>query len=428
MRLKNAFLMLMLIMMLLLNSVLLMHHALPASAQNLENEDPFVILFDQAHGQVFNASLYDTALRTINETFQQHSDKLPPLEIHVNHDKKFSRELLAGVDLLIVTNPGAGSQANFTEKEKLALVEWYQQGKGMILLSNPYVPNDENLTGKPEVLNSLLDNNYITISGALFTVTNVDNKKYPDILIDEKHSIDSSHQILELNLEEKPEDETAVRDLLHNVSRVYTWTQSLSAQNKTILAWPTTVKKLANGNIDVPTGIPTVYGSSVVPETGFRVVLSGSSFMFSDLQENTTNKSWIELGNNLQLWINTLLWAGHFKPEEVLAASQNVLNLPELAFFGAILFIGAGFIFLGLVYRFVGPFPLEVIGVDEAARRLQGQLNLKREEKKATAATGDKKALLEQERKKPPSTAPSSGRRSRRRQQLRTTSSKKKKK
>ncbi len=415
-------------MVMLLSSVTWTNHVLSTRAQDQQTEEPFVILFDQAHGQFFNETLYETALKEITDIFKLHSDRLPPLEIHFNDEDRFSRELLAGVDLLIITNPGTAPLGNITEKEKLALVEWYQQGKGMILLSNPYVTANENLTGKPKLLNSLLDNNYITISGALFTVTDVNGKKYPDTLIDEKHGIDPARQVLKVNLEDRPKDETAVQELLYDVTTVYTWTQSVTVKNKTIQGWPTTVKKLADGSIEVPSGIPTLYGSSVVTETGFRVILGGSSFMFSDLKENTTGNSWIELGNNLQLWINAVLWAGHFNPEEVLSSFQNVLEMPDFVILGSMVLIGIGLAVIGVGYRFVGPNPLEIIGVDEAARRLQKQLGIAREgRQKSVATTDEKKASSTKSATKGKKVTPS-GKHGRRRRQLGSPTTRKKKK
>ncbi len=417
MRSRNSFFSLVMMLVMLLSSIAIVGNALTTQAQSQDNEEPFVILFDQSHGQYFNSTLYKTALQAVTEMFQLHSDKLPPLEIHYNDARNFSRELLAGVDLLIITNPGSSASGTFTEKEKLALVEWYQSGKGMILLSNPYVQNDDNVTGNPQALNSLLDNNYITISGALFTVTEHDGKKYPDILIDEKHSLDQDNQFLEIDLAARPKDETAVDELLYNVTTVYTWTQSISAQNKTIKAWPTTVKKLPSGNVEVPSGIPLLYGASVVAETGFRVILGGSSFMFSDWKVNVTDaRTWIESGDNLQLWLNSILWAGHFVPEDVLTPSQDVLELPDVAIVGSLALVGLALVVIGVGYRFVGPFPLEIIGVDEAARRLKNQKSFRRKVASDSASTVDKAAATPAETKGAKS-APT-GKRSRRRRQL----------
>ncbi len=420
---KNSFFSLLMITLMLLSSITLMEQGLGVHAQDQTEEEPFVILFDQAHGQFFNASLYESALAQIQFIFQQHSDKLPPLEIHVNEKEPFSRELLAGVDLLIITNPGVAPSGNFTEKEKLALVEWYQQGKGMILLSNPYVQesrhsNAINITGRPEYLNSLLDNNYITISGALFTTAVVDDEKLPDTLVDERHSIDSAHEILEIDLTTKPKEETVIEEMIYNVSKVYTWTQSISIQNKTITVWPTTVKRLSNGKIEVPSGIPSIFGATTVQETGFRVVLGGSSVMFSDLVENTTESKWIDLGNNLQLWINVILWAGHFDPEVVLSPPPEILSLSDLTILGVFVIMGVVFILMGVVYRFIGPYPLEVIGVDEAARRLQKRLGDARGNRVRGTSAGE---TID-------SKPASAGKRARRRRQLQKPKSLEKKK
>ena len=90
--------------------------------------------------------------------------------------------------------------------------------------------------------------------------------------------------------------------------------------------------------------------------------------------------------------------------------------------------IGIGLAVIGVGYRFVGPNPLEIIGVDEAARRLQKQLGIAREgRQKSVATTDEKKASSTKSATKGKKVTPS-GKHGRRRRQLGSPTTRKKKK
>ena len=120
------------------------------------SNDPSVILFDQGHGQFFNAST------------GRFSQAIEALQLNNNTIVKFSNSrlntsILSGVDVLIITNPKSGTE--YSESEEDAIQTWFNRGnKGLFLLSNPYLEDNATLSGNSLELKKLITGQYLSIA------------------------------------------------------------------------------------------------------------------------------------------------------------------------------------------------------------------------------------------------------------------------
>ncbi|MFW9916623.1 MAG: hypothetical protein ACFFGZ_13530, partial [Candidatus Thorarchaeota archaeon] len=135
------------------------------AADTEEKDAPLVILYDLGHGQFFNQTLYSKALDSLKSEVGIDWD----IEIRYSYGN-FNASILAGVDVLVMTNPGEttslnGQDVNERNSQLYAIAYWFLQGKGIFLLSNPYDQSNASLSGNPDSLQLVLRNDYLQIGG-----------------------------------------------------------------------------------------------------------------------------------------------------------------------------------------------------------------------------------------------------------------------
>ena len=112
------------------------------------SNDPLVILFDQGHGQFFNASI------------GRFSQAIEALQLNNNTIVRFSNSrlnisILSGVDILIITNPKEDKEYSTSEEDAIRV--WFERRhKGLFLLSNPYLEHNKTLSGNSPELKKLV--------------------------------------------------------------------------------------------------------------------------------------------------------------------------------------------------------------------------------------------------------------------------------
>ena len=236
-----------------------------------------VILIDDAHGQFINSSLLTGAINFLrSEGF-----KVLPLTTQI------TQETLNGVDLLIIPNPS--TIATFTDTEDYYMSYWLASNsdKGIIMLANPLNLNNSSLNGAGNVFNTLLENNYFSVSDQFQVGTDTNGvvvEKYQNIsdLSYLQLSVNSTF-FLPSNFNGTIVTSSTALTLVKGESIVnsgydsFTFTSSHTYQSQDV-------------NVNLFGGITYKAG---------RIVLGGSTLMFSDLPNpNQGNTTWFNSANN----------------------------------------------------------------------------------------------------------------------------------
>ncbi len=94
-----------------------------------------------------------------------------------------------------------------------------------------------------------------------------------------------------------------------NVSSILTTSCSIGNAEDSILLAPqeTYTETIYNQKTSINTDI-TILGSAGELDNNIRIILGGSSIMFSDQANTITNTSWYESADNSILWLNLFEW------------------------------------------------------------------------------------------------------------------------
>ncbi len=300
-------------------------------------EDPIIVFFDEGHGQFFNHSLYSKAisdLRTNN------------MEIIYNSEE-FNSSSFEGVDIFVSTNP----QEFYSSTERYYLSNFINQGKSMFLLANPLNEDNESLNGHGDIFNDLLtglSSEAISSIGSFWTYSDsTDSIKQTDVVLDEFSNDTgySKYLLLELN--------SSSHEILStdkNITSIVTYSCSIiDPRTQVILAPQKAYAETILGEIHSYSSDIVLLGSSGEPDIGTRILLGGSSVMFSDLSGPFSDLSWYESENNSLLWLNIFNWLSEQNPETLppQAPSEQILLLLILMTTIAIfLFLGGSVSFM----------------------------------------------------------------------------------
>lgn len=265
-------------------------YALPVEGSS---DDPLIILFDQGHGQFFNASI------------GRFSQAIEALQLDNNTILRFSNSqlnysILSGVDMLIITNPAANKEYSSTEED--AIRAWFERGnKGLFLLSNPYLEDNKTLSGNSPELKKLVTGSYLDVADVnlLKNIIRLDSSPMGDTSILSLETDYSDHLIL---------NQTGL------VNRTITQSCSVNAPQKGLIAGREAYAEDSFGAITLQDETPEIISVTTYLNTS-RLALSGSTIMFSDLPFNSTY-SWYELADNSILWKNIITWLGDVTTQE----------------------------------------------------------------------------------------------------------------
>ena len=231
-----------------------------------------VILIDDAHGQFINSSLLTGAIQTLtNAGFRVLPSTSP-----------FSEQTLNGVDLVIIPNPKVTNK--FTDTEMYSLNQWManEPNRGLIMLSNPLNSQNASLSGSGKVLNTFFNYKDVLLGDKFNTPNSA------DVVVEKYQNItkDPSNLFLDVNSSVKLPD-------LNSTLHIETQSTSITATNDQIIlsAGFDSFYVTSDGSYQNQDKDNTLFGG-LTYKTG-RIVIGGSTIMFSDLPNPATNnQSW----------------------------------------------------------------------------------------------------------------------------------------
>lgn len=300
--------------------------------------DPIVILFDEAHNQFFNRSLYSQALSVL-EDFTDNEVKI------IYNTVEFNSTTFQGVDIFICTNPGS----SFSAIESSSVAEFLVEGNSMFLLSNPLNEVNDTLMGRGDYLNELLlDYRLETVDKFWTRIEDIGEMRNPSVIINEFDNVgiptylelyvnDSTHEIFTID---------------QNVSSLVTYTSSLVNTRVNLVIAPSDaiVKTVANEIYNYPSDVPIISTPGEMA-VGARILMSGSSIMFSDLNDTLLGTTWYESADNSKFWLNCITWLAEINPDVLppdISFNQVLLLVITITgIAGLLLLIGGGFSFIG---------------------------------------------------------------------------------
>jgi len=298
-------------------------------------KEELIILFDEAHGQWFNTSRMQTVLTMVNTTIGS--------TMYVNKSP-FNATNLVGVDVVIITNPG--NESSFTVDEAFYLRQFLKRDGRLFLLSNPYSTN-ETLSGRSSVLNQLLtniDDAELSLDELKFWTGEGDTA---DTIMDDHHNVDGTKFFLEL-FQDNFTNSSVISSQPTNISRILVHTQSVEAPIDLGEAYLSSYAEDVNKEVHLAEEIPLWLGGSNQSEV--RVVICGSTIMFSDLSLPGTNAAtWASHPDfdNARLFNNTINWLVDITPLEPVVNTNPITSpIPYFVGFGAILFV------IGILFMF----------------------------------------------------------------------------
>lgn len=286
----------------------------------------YVILFDESHGQVFNRTFMDAALSSLTNITIEDPDTELVIELLFQVESRFNSTNLQGVDLLIFTNPGLGEDDSLDQTEKDAILDYMELGGSLFLLCNPLTQQD-NITGHPTTMNELLNerDNWLTSARFMFGA----NQSLSRVIVDDFNSTYGNATHVTFN--EYNSTKTIFNENIDffwqetKINNVTIYSDSISLGNerledelleKIVQVGKTPITSYAiNEEYDIfrdPTNgfLTWLFAKKT---RGTRLVMSGSTIMFSDL-EIVENSTWIEQNQNLELWNNLILWLLEYTP------------------------------------------------------------------------------------------------------------------
>jgi len=301
-------------------------------------DNPIVILFDEGHGQHYNRSLYSQALAdlTINKRMKV-----------VFNTGKFNSTSFEGVDIFVSTNPGT----KITLEESKYLNRFISSGKAMFLLTNPLNEDNQSLNGRGDIINEFL--NYLDfgyIMGKFWSYSGDGEDFNPaDIIINEfSHAGDTKYLHLKVN-----SSSHEILSIDKNITSIVTYSCSIEEASTPILAasseaYSRTISGEPGGDTTQTDGRLYLMGTTGEElDSGARIVIGGSSIMFSDLIPEGRpfeNSSWYNSENNSLLWLNIFDWLAEAGSE---TPSPSVVPEQILFFIIILIVVMASFFLLG---------------------------------------------------------------------------------
>lgn len=282
-----------------------------SGADSTPAEDPVVILFDEAHGQFFNRSLFSQALSDL-ESLEEKNIEIVYNTVEIN------KTTLLGVDVLICTNPGQ----RYSWDERYYVEAFLSEGKSLFLLANPLNEENESLLGRGDIFNDFIQMELINeeeeyeieIVEDRFWEHNLDigDLRNPDVVANEF----SNAGIPEYLTIEMNSSSHEILSNVYNVTSIVTYSCSLASSKVPIIkASPESHSKIIKDEINAnPSGI-ILFGTPGELGVGAKILMGGSSIMFSDLNDPILGTSWYESANNSELWLNCIEWLAETNPD-----------------------------------------------------------------------------------------------------------------
>ncbi len=312
-----------------------------------ENNNEYVILFDESHGQYFNRTLMKTALEAINTTIKN-------VRFIFNNDTSFNSTNLQGINLVIIGNPGEYSKYNLSSSEIEALQDYVERGGSVFLLSNP-LTSDNNITGHPSSFNNLLGARTNRLTTARIS-TQSGLPSEATVIMDDFNYLynnESYVSIKDYSLNTTFLDENKLFSQTNMIKNITLFSTAISidrSEEQYAIGRTNHTSYLmgADGSIsqDMVEGFLTWLFAKQIGNS--RLAISGSTIMFSDLNITST-MTFINEAQNKQLWLNIINWLLHITPYE----EEKPIAIPffELIIIAVVLAI-TSFIISIILYKY----------------------------------------------------------------------------
>ncbi|MHA1214922.1 MAG: hypothetical protein ACTSR2_06200 [Candidatus Hodarchaeales archaeon] len=285
-------------------------------AQSSTAKPQVVVLFDEGHEQFFNRTLYKSALADINNSNYY----------IVFNNQPINKTTFEGVDIFVSTNPGKG----FSTVERFYISEFLKKGKSAFLLANPLVENNNSLNGRGDLLNDILNEPDLqTVSRFWTNPDDLSAFKRADVVVNEFKNA-GKDEYLEVQLNSS--DHEILNEENNNVTSIITYSCSIKNSREDIITAPSQAyAKTVLDNIHDYASNIVLFGSPGKTDYETRIVLSGSSIMFSDINDTVLGRTWYESANNSILWKNIFTWLTETVSEEEtpVVPETEVLTLIE---------------------------------------------------------------------------------------------------
>ncbi len=285
-------------------SILLIQLTGTFMSQDVYADEKTIILFDQVHLQFYTSERMQSAITSLNNT--------EDFIVYFN-DQRFTETSLLGVDILVIENP----ERSFSLQERLVLVEYLDNGGNIFLLADP--------RGTISNLNNIID-----------AVQYTDGRFSQHVIFDEEFNQNNISTQISVSREELRESSP----LTNGVKEIITHSISIEDDDPN--------KVIATGSNYSLAGLegksqPAWLVASTVGRS--RIVLCGSTRMFSDVKPSKSEVTWYQTKDNARLWQNIFSWLAQkeIPPSFLGTTLPPPLTLIISAFIAGIVFIGGGF-------------------------------------------------------------------------------------
>lgn len=312
-----------------------------------------LILIDNSHGQFINSSLLTEAIKAL----QDQGFRVSTINTSI------SLQTLTGADLLIIPNP-SGTKS-FSTSEEYAMSQWMEneQGKGIIMLSNPLDITNSSLNGAPNVFNDIMQSTSFSQAKPFVVAVNnfngVQVNKYQNSTYETHNlilNVNSSLPLPDANSSLTVDTSSSTITVLNNQTILDAGYDSFAiAQDGTFSG--------QDQNLQLFGGMAFEKG---------RLVFGGSTLMFSDLpNQYNGNKSWFNSYDNGIFFTSLAKWVMNY---------SNASNAPSVTanFFVLLMMstglIGAIFVVLGVLLYLTGK-QMKIFEIDQDFLRAQAADN-----------------------------------------------------
>lgn len=292
------------IVLFLMLSILLIQLTGAFMSQDVYADEKTIILFDQVHLQFYTSERMQSAITSLNNT--------EDFIVYFN-DQRFTETSLLGVDILVIENP----ERSFTSQERLVLLDYLDNGGNIFLMSDPR----STISNLNDIINAI---------------------QYPDgrfsqnVIFDEEFNQNNISTQISVSREDLRESSP----LTNGVNEIITHTIAIEDDDPN--------KVIATGSNYSFAGLegksqPAWLVASTVGRS--RIVLCGSTRMFSDVKPSKSEVTWYQTKDNARLWQNIFSWLAQkeISPSFLGTTLPPPLTLIIWALIAGIVFIGGGF-------------------------------------------------------------------------------------
>ncbi len=297
---------------LLLGLLVLSVFMLPAASGQV-TQKTFVILYDQSHGQYFTKDNMTTVFNNFKQIETKFNIKIELRTLNTS----FNFTNLQGVDLLIVSNPSENATLSATEKS--ALANYASNGGSTLYLGNPYSFNNK-ISSHPRIINEMMNLNLQ--SRADFVTRDATKPNVGTVMIDD---FNNKGNISYLTFKRDTITPESLVSGVKNISQVVFYGTGVLDKNSIA----SNIKQVVYGNTSstayLVTGNYTLTATAELfhwfvgkSYANSRSLSIGSTIMFSDMfvNNNKTLGKWINQGDNLGFFINTVTWLLKIIPQQ----------------------------------------------------------------------------------------------------------------